>query len=226
MNSPSPTPVEAINARRSIRAFKRDSVPRAVIEEILSLAARAPSGSNIQPWQVIVLTGRTLTDMSGKLTARALAGDVGEQEYAYYPRKWSEPYLGRRRALGWSLYNSLGIERGQEDRMRRQHARNFAFFDAPVGLLFTIDRTLEIGSWLDYGMFLQNIMIAARGLGLHTCPQAAFAIYHKQIAEALEIPPERQLICGMALGYADLDAPENKLRTDRAPVKDFTRWLD
>lgn len=226
MNSPSSTPADAIVTRRSIRAFKATSVARAVIEEILSLAARAPSGSNIQPWQVTVLTGKTLSDLGGQLAARSLAGDHGESEYAYYPTQWTEPYLGRRRAVGWGLYDSVGIERGQTDKIRQQHARNFVFFDAPVGLLFTIDRRLEIGSWLDYGMFLQNIMIAARGAGLHTCPQAAFAIYHKQIAEILKIPAEQQLICGMALGYADPEAPENNFPTERASVSEFTTWLD
>src|SRR5690606_8520025 len=162
--------------------------------------------------------------MSGKLTARAPAGEMGEQEYAYYPREWSEPYLGRRRAIGWSLYKCLGIERGQEDRMRRQHARNFSFFDAPGGLLFTIDRTLEIGSWLDYGMFLQNIMIAARGLGLHTCPQAALANYPGIVKTHLGTGDDKIAVCGTSIGYEDPDAIVNGYQPDRIPLEEFVTY--
>ncbi len=226
MNILAASPADAIASRRSVRAFLPTPIPQHTIHDLLNLAARAPSGSNIQPWQVIVLTGTALQQLGQTLSELALSGDGGASEYDYYPRQWREPYQGRRRAVGWGLYSSLGIERGQKEKIQRQHARNFTFFDAPVGLLFTLDRDMEIGSWLDYGMFLQNFMIAARGVGLHTCPQAAFAQYHETISEQLNIPSDRQLICGMALGYADPKAPENLFSTERAPLSDFVRFLD
>lgn len=218
--------LEAIRSRRSIRAFRPDPVPRETIGRILEVAARAPSGSNIQPWQVVVVTGEALRRLGEELVGLSLSGEQGEAEYAYYPRQWREPYLARRRKVGWALYGSLGIERGQTDRMAAQHARNFCFFDAPVGLFFTLDRDMEQGSWLDLGMFVQNVMIAARGLGLDTCPQAAFCSYHALISRRLEIPADRQIITGMALGYADLSAPENNFETERVPVEQFTRFID
>ena len=217
---------EAITSRRSMRAFLPTEVPRETVERILEIAARAPSGSNIQPWQVHVLTGAALKDLTQELHALSLAGDPGREEYAYYPRQWREPYLGRRRKVGWDLYGSLGIVRGDHERTRQQHARNFLFFDAPVGLIFTIDRDMERGSWLDYGMFLENIMVAARGFGLHTCPQAAFNTYGAVIVQRLGLPETQMLVCGMALGHADLQAPENNFATEREPVSGFVRFLD
>ena len=218
--------LEAIRSRRSIRAFRPDPVAPEIIRQILDTAARAPSGSNIQPWQVVVVTGEALAKLGDELASLSLAGDQGENEYAYYPRKWRDPYLTRRRTVGWALYGSLGIERGQKERMAVQHARNFRFFDAPVGLFFTLDRDMEPGSWLDLGMFVQNVMIAARGLGLDTCPQAAFCSYHRQICARLAIPDDRQLIMGMALGHAETSAPENRFETEREPVDGFTRFVD
>ncbi|MFA7437066.1 nitroreductase [Castellaniella sp.] len=217
---------EAIRSRRSIRAFLPNPVPQCTIEQILETAARAPSGSNIQPWQVVVLTGSARQALSQEIEAAALSGDAGEAEYAYYPRQWREPYLARRRTVGWALYGSLGIQRGQSDRMAAQHRRNYCFFDAPVGLFLTMDRDMEQGSWLDLGMFAQNIMIAARGLGLDTCPQAAFCRYHRLISQRLGIPAHRQLIMAIALGYADMTAPENNFPTEREPVHEFTRFVD
>lgn len=218
--------LEVIRSRRSIRAFRPDTVPRAEIELILETAARAPSGSNIQPWQVMVLTGSALKDLSKELVAALLSGDLGQEEYAYYPKQWREPYLARRRKVGWDLYSSLGIQRGQSERMAAQHARNFRFFDAPVGMLFLMDRDMEQGSWLDLGMFAQNVMVAARAMGLDTCPQAAFSAYHGRIEKKLSIPSSQQLIFGMSLGYADMSAPENLFQTEREPVEAFARFID
>lgn len=225
MTQPSPTVTDAITTRRSIRAFLPTPVPQAQVAEILALAARAPSGSNIQPWQVIALSGAALSAFGQVLSAHVLAGEKPAPEYHYYPRNWREPYLARRRKVGWDLYASLGIQRGEDEKMMRQNARNFVFFDAPVGLIFTIDRDMELGSWLDYGMFLQSIMLAARGFGLDTCPIAAFASYPALIARQLQIPADRQVICGMALGHADPGAPENRFMTERAPLADFTRFI-
>lgn len=219
----------AILSRHSMRAFLPTPVPRATVEDILRVASRAPSGTNTQPWQVHVLTGAALRRLSKRILAihddpEELAQH--EQEYAYYPTEWASPYVDRRRKVGWDLYGLLGIGKTDKLRMHHQHGRNYRFFDAPVGLIFSIDRVLQQGSWLDYGMFLQNIMIAARARGLHTCPQAAFTQFHRVIAEELRFRPEQMLVCGMALGHADPSATENHLVTERAPVEAFTRFLE
>lgn len=216
----------AIVSRRSIRAFLPRAVPRDLVLRLLDIAARAPSGSNIQPWQVVVVTGDALKALGAELRALSLAGDPGSEEFRYYPREWREPYISRRRKVGWDLYSTLGIGRADKDQMAAQLARNFVFFDALVGLFFTIDRDMEQGSWLDYGMFLQNVMVAARGLGLDTCPQAAFNKYGQVIAERLAVPADRMLVCGMALGYGDMSAPENNFPTEREPAEAFTRFVD
>jgi nitroreductase len=220
---------EAIRSRRSIRAFLPTPVARADIEAILDVAARAPSGTNTQPWKVYVVTGARKEQLSQAIIdvyldpARA-AEHV--EEYHYYPLKWTSPYIDRRRKVGWDLYALLGLGRENKAGMQAQHARNYGFFDAPVGLMFTIERHLERGSWLDYGMFLQSIMVAARGRGLDTCPQAAFTQFHKIIAEQLEIPENEQVVCGMALGYADMSRIENTLVTEREGVAGFVKFLD
>ncbi len=219
----------AIESRHSIRAFTPEPVPRAVIEDLLRVAARAPSGTNTQPWRVEVLTGASLARVTGRVKATYLDAEESRthtEEYAYYPREWRSPYIDRRRKVGWDLYGLLGIGKTDKARMQAQHVRNFAFFDAPVGLIFSIERVMEQGSWLDYGMFLQNVMVAARARGLHTCPQAAWTQYHRILAEELGWGPERMLVCGMALGHADPEAIENTLITEREPVAGFTTFLD
>ena len=220
---------EAIVSRRSIRAFLPTPVRRADIEALLEVAARAPSGTNTQPWKVYVCTGARRDRLAAAIIDTYLdPARVKEhrEEYNYYPVQWSSPYIDRRRKVGWDLYALLGLVRENKLGMQAQHARNYAFFDAPVGLIFTIDRTMEKGSWLDYGMFLQTVMIAARGRGLDTCPQAAFTQFHKIIGEVLQIPPNEQVVCGMALGFADLSKVENSLVTEREPVAGFARFLD
>jgi len=215
----------ALTSRRSIRAFLDTPVPRETVERILDLAARAPSGTNMQPWRGYVLAGEPLKRLSDALVAEALAGEPVKAEYRYYPDAFFEPYLSRRRKVGWDLYGLLGIAKGEGEKMKRQHAKNYTFFGAPVGIVFTIDRRLEIGSWLDYGIFLGNVMTAARGMGLDTCPQAAFAPHHRTIRAHLPIPEEEVVVCGMALGHADPGAPENGLVTDRVPAREFCRFL-
>lgn len=219
----------AITTRRSIRAFLPDPVAREDIEQILEVAARAPSGTNTQPWKVHVLQGAAKTALSDAILAvyadPALSAQYTE-EYAYYPREWTSPYIDRRRKVGWDLYALLGLGRENKAGMAAQHARNYRFFDAPVGLIFTIDRVMEQGSWLDYGMFLQSIMVAARGRGLDTCPQAAFTQYHKIIAEQLQLSTNDMVVCGMALGWADASKIENTLVTEREPVAGFVRFLE
>jgi len=217
---------EAILSRRSVRAFLPEPVAEATVRDILEVAARAPSGTNMQPWRAYVLTGETKERLSQAILHSGIRAEKAEwDEYKYYPDQFFEPYQSRRRAVGFSLYGILGIGRREVERMREQHDRNFTFFDAPVGMIFTIDRRLNKGSWIDYGMFLQNIMIAARGRGLHTCPQAAFAPYHRQIRPILDLSDEEVVVCGMALGYEDTSRPENALRTERAPHSEWATFL-
>ena len=220
---------EAISSRRSIRAFLPTPIPQQTIENILDTAARAPSGTNIQPWKTYVLTGDSLAGLSQailKVYNDPESAKEHTEEYAYYPREWVSPYIERRRKIGWDLYGLLGITRDDKQKMHQQHGRNYCFFDAPVGLMFTIDRVLEQGSWLDYGMFLQNIMIAARGIGLDTCPQAAFTPFHRVISEYLNIPETQSVVCGMSLGYADPNAVENSLTTEREPLDHWVTFLN
>jgi nitroreductase len=200
-------------------------VPRDLVEHLLDLAARAPSGTNMQPWRAYVLAGETRRRVSEALVAEHMAGAEEEAEQPYDPAELFEPYLSRRRKVGWELYTLLGIRRGEAERMRAQHARNFEFFGAPVGVVFTIDRRLAIGSWLDYGMFLENLMVAARAHGLDTCPQAAFARHHRTLRRLLPIPPGETVVCGLSLGRADPAAPENGLVTERTPAREFAAFL-
>lgn len=219
----------AITSRRSLRAFLPTPVPRRMLENILHVASRAPSGTNTQPWKVYVLTGEPLRSLSRQVLAAyddPVQAAQHQEEYAYYPRQWQSPYIDRRRKVGWDLYSLLGIAKGDKERMHAQHGRNYRFFDAPVGLMFTIDRVMEQGSWLDYGMFLQNIMVAARARGLDTCPQAAWTQFHRIVLPAVGAAPEEMLVCGMSLGHADPEAIENSLQTEREPVSGFTRFIE
>ncbi|MBB5505247.1 nitroreductase [Paraburkholderia atlantica] len=229
MTSPANPVDAALTTRRAVRAFLPTPVQRADIEAILEAASYAPSGTNTQPWKVYVLTGDSLARLSRDLLAAyddPQRDELYQEEYAYYPRQWQSPYIDRRRKIGWDMYGLLGIGKSDKARMHEQHSHNFRFFGAPVGLLFTIDRSLERGSWLDYGMFLQAIMTAARGRGLDTCPQAAFMQFHRLIAEHLGLPENEQFVCGMSLGFADPNALVNTLRPEREPVERFTRFLD
>ena len=224
---------QAITSRQSIRQFLPTAVPRETITQILEVASRAPSGTNTQPWKVAVLQGTALSSLCAKVCAahdllRAqpeLAEDFKEA-YHYYPKKWTSPYIERRRENGWGLYNLLGIGKADKDAMHAQQQRNFKFFDAPVGLIFTLDSTLERGSLIDCGMFLQNIMVAARGHGLSTCPQAAWNRFAKIILPHIGAAQGDMLVCGMALGFAVEAALVNTFRTPRVPVSDFVTWLE
>jgi nitroreductase len=216
---------EAIASRRSIRRFLPTPVPMETVEAVLDVATRAPSGTNMQPWQGYVLAGAPKDRLIAAVQAVFDAEEKGHlQEVQYYPDAFFEPYLSRRREVGWGLYGKLGIARGEAAKMKAQHRRNFQFFDAPVGMIFTIDRRLATGSWLDYGMFLENVMVAARGRGLDTCAQAAWSHYHRAIRPALGLADEETVVCGMALGYADPDAVENSLVTVRTPARSFMRF--
>ena len=207
---------QVMTNRKSIRAFSPTPVSREDIEQILKIAARAPSGTNTQPWKVYVLTGNVKQQLSEQILAQYNNPDNPHQEeYHYYPAQWVSPYIERRRKVGLDLYALLGLGRDNKAGMHAQHGRNFTFFDAPVGLIFTIDRVMQQGSWLDYGMFVQNVMLAAKARGLDTCPQAAFTQYHKIITEQLNLPEQEMVVCGMALGFADMSKIENTLVTER-----------
>jgi nitroreductase len=217
---------EAITTRQSVRAFLPTPVDRATVEELLAVANRSPSGSNIQPWKVRVVGG----DVKQKLTQEILDAiardgfDKYRREWNYYPVQWREPFLGRRRKIGWDMYGLLGVGKGDHEGTHQARLRNYEFFGAPIGLIFTLDEDLEIGSWLDLGILIGAIMIAARGRGLHTCPQAAFADFHSIIRPMLRIPGNEIIICGMAIGYIDPEAPINALQTERAGVAEFTTF--
>ncbi|QJC56081.1 Chloronitrobenzene nitroreductase [Polaromonas vacuolata] len=238
MNLNEPThfdnPVDAaIDSRQSMREFLPDAVPKASIEHLLELASRAPSGTNTQPWKVYVLQGASRNTLVDKVCAAhdALRADPSLasqycEEYDYYPEKWISPYIDRRRENGWGLYGLLGITKGDKDKMHAQHQRNYRFFDAPVGLMFTLDRQMGRGSLLDYGMFMQNLMVAARGHGLHSCPQAAWNGFSSIILPHLGANPNEMLVCGMALGFADETALVNTYRTPRVAAGEFTTWLE
>jgi nitroreductase len=222
----------AITSRMSTRAFTQQPVTRDMVADILEVARRSPSGTNTQPWRVYVLQGASRDGLVEKVCAAhdairanpALAEEYREA-YDYYPTQWVSPYIDRRRENGWSLYGLLGIGKGDKDKMHQQHQRNFRFFDAPVGLMFTLDRVMGRGSLLDYGMFLQNIMVAARARGMHTCPQAAWNGFSKIILPHLGAGPDEMLVCGMALGWADDADKVNTLVTPRESVESFTHWL-
>jgi nitroreductase len=217
---------DAINTRLSTRAFLPTPVDRATVEHLLKLSARSASGSNIQPWRVRVIAGE-IKDRVTKSIFDAVARDGFEpyqREWNYYPVNWREPFLGRRRKIGWDMYSLLGVPKGDFEGTQRARMRNYEFFGAPVGMIFTLDEDLEIGSWLDLGIYLGTLMIAARGHGLHTCPQAAFADFHKVIRPILGIPEKEIIVCGMALGHIDPDAPINTLVSERAPLADFASF--
>ncbi len=223
----------AIESRQSMREFLPTPVPRTTIAHLLEVASRAPSGTNTQPWKVYVLQGATRDGLVAKVCQAhdALRADPSlaaeyKEEYDYYPEQWVSPYIDRRRENGWGLYGLLGITKGDKDKMHAQHQRNFRFFDAPVGLMFTLDRVMGRGSLVDYGMFMQNIMVAARGHGLHTCPQAAWNGFAKIILPHIGAGADEMLVCGMSLGYADETALVNTFRTPRVAASEFTTWLE
>lgn len=226
MAEPSPVPLAvdaALAGRRSIRRFLATPVPEATVRAILELAARTPSGANTQPWQVHVVTGAARERLAATVIAAAKAGEASA-DYRYYPDDWFEPYIGRRRKIGFDLYDLLGIARHDHAARDEQALRNFTFFGAPVGLIVTLDRRLNVGSWIDCSMFLQSILLAARAFGLETCAQASWVRHGGTVRRALGIGEGQVVISGVALGHADPDAPENRLVTERAAVDAFTTF--
>jgi nitroreductase len=223
----------AMLSRFSNRAFLSQPVKRDLLQNLLQVAARAPSGTNTQPWKVYVLQGGKKNTLIDKVVAahNAIAADPTKaaeykEEYDYYPEKWVSPYIDRRRECGFGLYGVLGLGKSDKAGMHAQHQQNFKFFGAPVGLMFTMEKVMGRGSLVDYGMFLQNIMLAARARGLHTCPQAAWNGFGKIILPHIGATDNELLVCGMSLGYADEHALVNTFATTRVDAQDFTTWLE
>lgn len=215
--------IEAISGRAATRAFLDRPVERDRVEAILEAARWAPSGVNIQPWQVAVVTGKAKQTLTEALIAAHRAGKPAP-DYRYYPEQWFDPFKERRKRCGLALYQALAISRDEADRQQQAWEENYRFFGAPVGLLLFLDRRLGQGAWIDIGMFMQNIMLAARAFGLATCPQASLADYPDIVRRQLALPQELLLVGGLSLGYPDPEAPVNRYRTEREPVAAFTRW--
>lgn len=218
--------LEAIESRKSIRAFTDQPVEKELLDKLLQISQRSPSGTNTQPWYVYLCTGdvkQAITDDVLKMAAEGKSKKY--EDYDYYPPVWRDVHQARRRAVGWGLYGLLGIEKGDREGSARQGARNFKFFDAPVGLFVTVDSYVTRGSWADTGMYIQTIMLAARGFGLHTCPQAAWIPLQEPVFKHLGIPDDQELVTGMSLGYADKDAIENTLVSEREDVTNVARFV-
>ena len=218
---------EAFVSRRSVRKFLPDSISKEKIENILEGAAFAPSGHNIQPWHVYVVQGKKKLSMTNSIIEAIKDGSAKEMknEFDYYPTEWFEPFVSRRRAVGFELYNLLGIRRDDFEARDKQMQENFHFFGAPVGMFITMDRRLATGTFMDVGMFIQSILVGARGEGLHSCGQVAFTKFHTLIAEQLKFKENEMLVCGVSIGYEDTSAPENALRVEKLQYSDFTTFL-
>lgn len=216
---------DAILSRRSVRAFLDTPVPRNVLETMLETASRAPTGGNLQPWHVYVAGGEVRDRLVRRVAEQLPLHPLGKQpEYHVYPPKLQEPYRSRRFKLGEDMYAAIGITRDDREGRLRQFARNWEFFGAPVGLLFTLDRDMQQGQWADVGMFMQNIMLLAREQGLDTCAQESWASWHELVREELAIPDDQILFCGMAVGYADTQHPINNFTADREPLAGFATF--
>ena len=224
---------DAITARHSVRAFLDTPVATETIKDILNVAARAPSGTNTQPWKVYVVTGQKRAEMIERVCAAQQAlfqqpelAEQYQETFAYYPETWISPFIDRRRENGWGLYGLLGIQKGEKEKMAAQQLRNYQLFDAPVAHYFTVNKAMGIGSKMDISMMIQNVMIAAKARGLDTCPQAAWNHFHPIVLEVLDAPEDEELVCTVALGYADPDHIVNTFITPREPVEKFTVFLD
>lgn len=217
---------EALQQRKSVRAYLDKPVPQEVITRILNAARCAPSGTNTQPWEVAVTTGKTRDEIANKMVATFRAGGKGHMAYNYYPTEWKAPFKPRRVACGLQLYSTLGIKKEDTTRKAEQWEANYHSFGAPVVMYFLMDKIMETGSFMDYGMFIQSIMLAAVEEGLATCPQAALAEYPDIVKQTLGYDDNYIVVCGLALGYEDSSALINSYRTPREEVATFTRFFD
>ena len=218
---------DAIASRKTIRAFRSDPVGRETLEQILTLALRAPSGGNLQPWRVYALLDGARDELVRRVAKVREAHPMGSPpEYQIYPPKLSEPYKSRRFRIGEAMYATLGIPREDKAARLEFFSGNWDFFGAPVGLIFTMDRQMQEGQWADLGMFMENIMLLAREHGLHSCPQEAWAMFSPTIRAYLDVPDNEMIFCGMAIGFADEDHPVNSLHSERAPLNEIVTFRD
>lgn len=217
---------EAVTSRRSIRAFLSTPVDAAVLREVLTLAQRAPSGGNLQPWHIHVLQGAALVRFRGVMAERLASGEADPIEYDVYPPQLHEPYRTRRFQVGEALYATLGIPRADRPGRLQQFARNWDFFGAPAGLFCFVDRRMGPPQWSDLGMYLQTVMLLLTERGLASCPQEAWESYQETVSRFLGTPSEHMLFCGLAIGHADPAAPINTLRTERAPLDEFATFYE
>ncbi len=218
--------LSAIRDRASVRAYSDRPVTAEFLEQIIDVARWAPSGTNCQPWQVVAATGDTLAAIADDLVAHVSAGGAKSAHYNYYPTQWHEPYLQRRRTCGYMLYEAQGIARDDKPARAESMMQNFRFFGAPAALFFYIPRVMDKGSWVDIGMFIQSVMLAARGLGLESCPQFALAMYPEVIEQHFPAPDNHAMVCGLSLGFANYGAPVNNYRTERLPVAEILTCYD
>ncbi|MBF0264727.1 MAG: nitroreductase [Gammaproteobacteria bacterium] len=216
---------EALRNRKSVRAFTDQEVDNELIKEILTSAGHAPSGVNTQPWNVLVLTGESKEQLQKLMEAEFRAGEKGKMDYQYYPLEWQEPYKGRRKECGLQMYSALEIAREDKEKQLNQWAANYRSFDAPVMMIFYMDGVMETGSFLDYGMFLQSVMLAATEQGLATCPQAALAEYPDIVRKFAELDDDCKIICGISLGYEETSAAVNSYRTNREAIEQWVKFL-
>lgn len=224
---------DAITSRHSVRAFLDTPVATQTIKDILTVASRAPSGTNTQPWKVYVVTGKKRAEMIDRVCTAQIEifqkpelAEQYQETFAYYPETWISPFIDRRRENGWGLYGLLGIQKGEKEKMAAQQLRNYQLFDAAVALCFTVNKAMGIGSKMDISMMIQNVMVAAKARGLDTCPQAAWNHFHPIVLDVLDAPEDEELVCTVALGYADPDHIVNSFITPREPVENFTVFLD
>ena len=224
---------QVIRSRHSVRAFKNTAIDRQTIIDILNVASRAPSGNNIQPWKIYVATGQKRQQLieqvcaaQREIFAHPEKARLHQENFKYYPEKWTSPFIERRRENGWGLYGLLNIQKGEVQKMQQQHLRNYELFDAPVGLFFSLSKTLETGSKMDIAMMIQNVMIAAKARGIDSCPQAAWNPFHQIVENVLGIPEDEELVCAIALGYVDPDQEVNQLHTPRVSVHEFAIFCD
>ena len=224
---------DAITSRHSVRAFLDTPVATQTIKDILTVASRAPSGTNTQPWKVYVVTGKKRAEMIDRVCTAQIElfqkpelAEQYQETFAYYPETWISPFIDRRRENGWGLYGLLGIQKGEKEKMAAQQLRNYQLFDAPVALCFTVNKAMGIGSKMDISMMIQNVMVAAKARGLDTCPQAAWNHFHPIVLDVLDAPEDEELVCTVALGYADPDHIVNSFITPREPIENFTVFLD
>jgi nitroreductase len=219
------TVTEAVQTRRSVRAFLDRPVDRAIIECVLAKAQRAPSGGNTQPWHGIVLTGAPMQALFDRVARDLPRGrEAFAPEYHVYPPELDGAYETRRRGIGEDMYGALAIPREDKAARLMWFARNFQAFGAPVLMLVHTPKYMGPPQWSDIGMWLQTVMLLLREEGLDSCPQEAWAVYSPQIREVVTIPEDHIFFCGMAIGYRDPDAPVNNFPVARAPLEESVRW--